>query len=77
MSMFRYVVRCNKNGQVLYLENDATMALTPLKCFAHQFLLREAAIGCAKTLMGDKKRSIKKAVAEKIAPGKGVCYVNN
>jgi len=77
MSMFRYVVKCNRNGQVLYLENDATMALTPTKALAQQFLLREAAIKCAEALMADKRLNVKKAHAEKIAPGKGVSYAYN
>lgn len=76
MSMFRYVVECNRGGQILYLENDATMALTQAKCCAQQFLVREVAIEHAKSLMADKRRGIKRARAVKIAPGREVPYVN-
>lgn len=75
MSMFRYVVKCNKNGQTLYLANDVTLELTPIKAFAQQFLIRDVAIGLAQTIMQTKRLSVKKACAEKIAPGKEVTYV--
>ena len=75
--MFRYVVRCNKNGQVLYVANDDMLELTPIKALAQQFLLREAAIQVANQVTSNKRLGVKKAHAEKIAPGKEVPFYAN
>lgn len=76
MPTFRFIVKCLKNGQTLYLEGENGFTFTTRKPHAKQYLFRDAALDMAKRVMANKKLGVKKATAEKVGLGKELTYVD-
>lgn len=74
MPNFKFAVRCVRNGQTLYVSNEATLELNPLRVSACLFDTREAALRVCGELLADKRLCVRKASPEKVGLGKGITY---